>query len=93
MAMSGRDMNDWHVALWYHHPEGPQRKPFPGVRDEEVYIVGPSGPRAKVESFGQQLVDFLIGAGVELLPGKNDCGFVTHSQRTANEQRDESEPE
>ena len=51
-AMAGRDMSDWHVALWYHHPDGPQRKPFPGVRQEDVFLIGPSGSRAIVEAFG-----------------------------------------
>jgi hypothetical protein len=84
-AMSGRDMNDWHVAMWYHHPDGPQRKPFPGVRDEEVYIIGPSGPGKLVETFGQHLVEFLSAIGVKLAPG-NNCEFNTPARRRPDEE-------
>jgi len=92
-ALSGRDMDDWHVALWYHHPNGPQRKPFPGVRDEEVFIIGPSGRKEIAETFGRHLVEFLSNVGVELTPGNNNREFNTPSRRTAIEQRDEREPE
>lgn len=85
-AMSGRDMNDWHVALWYHHPDGPQRKPFPGVRDEEVFMLGPSGSRARIEALGRQVVEFLVSVGVQLTPGKDECEFNTPSRRVAIEQ-------
>ena len=91
-AMAGRDMNDWHVVLWYYHPEGPQRKPFPGVREEEIYIIGDSCPRAIVEAFGRQLVEFLNGVGVELTPGRDDREFNTFSRRFAIEQSGEPEP-
>jgi len=84
-AMSGRDMNDWDVALWYHHPDGPQRKPYPGVRDEEVFILGPSGSRARVEALGRQVVEFLVSVGVELTPGKDECEFNTPARCLAIE--------
>lgn len=89
--MAGRDLNDWHVALWYYHPEGPKRKPFPGVREEEVYIIGDSGPRAIVEAFGRQSIEFLKGVGVELKPGRDDREFNTFSRRFAIEQSGEPE--
>ncbi|MFO0819368.1 MAG: hypothetical protein U1A77_15585 [Pirellulales bacterium] len=88
-AMAGRDMSDWHVALWYHYPDGPQKKPFPGVREEEVFIIGPSGPRATAELFGKQLVEFLNCVGVDLFPGCDDREYNTPSRRMAIEPTDE----
>jgi hypothetical protein len=91
-AMSGRDMNDWHVVLWHHHSQGPQRKPFPGVRDEEVFIIGPFGHRSTIESFGIRMIEFLKGVGVELTPGKDEREFNTPSRCKSLEQPDEREP-
>lgn len=76
-AMAGREMNDWHVAIWYRSSRGEQKKTFPGMRQEDVFILGPSGPRARVEAFGKQLVEFLQAVGVELVPGRNDREFIT----------------
>jgi hypothetical protein len=90
-ALSGRNMDDWHVALWYHHPHAPQREPFPRVRDEEVFIIGPSVRKEAAETLGRQLVDFLKSVGVELAPGKHEREFNTPSRRTAIEQSDERE--
>lgn len=91
-AMAGSDMNDWHVRLWYRHPEGPPRIPIPGVRKEEIYIIGDSGPRAIVEAFGRQFIEFLNGVGVELTPGDGDREFNAPSRRFAIEQSGEPEP-
>lgn len=82
-AMSGRDMNDWHVALWYRHIEGPQRRPFPGLRDEEIFIIGRSGARSTKEIVGKQLVEFLLSVGLELMPGRSEREFDTPSRRKA----------
>jgi hypothetical protein len=91
-AMAGRDMNDWSVAIWYHHPNGPRRKPFPGVRDEENFLIGPSGPKEEVEAFGKQLVAFLTRIGVELTVGRDDREFNTASRCMVSEQSGEPEP-
>lgn len=91
-AMARRGMNDWRVALWYHHPEGPQRKPLPGMREEEIYIIGDSGSRAIIEAFGRQLIEFLNGVGVELAPSRVDREFNTPSRRFATEPSVEPEP-
>lgn len=79
-AISGRDMDDWHVTLWYHHPEGPRQKSVPGMRSEELFIIGPSGPRETTEAFGQQLVEFLRNAGVQLSEGKDSREFNSPSR-------------
>lgn len=63
-SMAGRDMNDWSVALWYDtirvktkSGASPPRKP------QAVYIVGPSGPKEGIETFGLSFVGFLGNAG------------------------------
>jgi hypothetical protein len=61
----GRDMNDWHVILWYHDTTGAKRLD-PDLRSEEVYIVGRFGPRAEVETLGNRFVEFLRSANVAI---------------------------
>lgn len=90
-ALAGRDMDDWQVAVWFHPPDGARTKRFPGVREEEIFIVGPSGPRASVEAFGQQLVEFLKAAGVRLSPGQDDREFINSSRRVAVDPRGKRE--
>ena len=69
-----------------------KENPFPGVREEEIYIIGDSGPRAIVEAFGRQLTEFLSGVGVALTPGRDGREFNTSSRRFAIEQSGEPEP-
>ena len=82
-AMAGREMNDWHVALWYRSSSSQLKKSFPGMRQEEISILGPSGPRVSIEAFGKQLVEFLGAVGVELTPGRNDREFITSTRPMA----------
>ena len=77
-------MNDWTVALWYRHPKGSQRPPFPGARDDEVYMVGPPGRREEIETLGRSFVAFLNNAGVELAPGERPKEFKVIRIATAN---------
>ena len=69
-----------------------KENPFPGVREEEIYIIGDSGPRAIVEAFGRQLIEFLSGVGVSLTPGRDGREYNTSSRRFAIEQSGEPEP-
>jgi hypothetical protein len=82
-AQAGRDMNDWHVALWYRHPDGPPHPPYPGLRDERVYIVGPSGRRQTIEAFGRSFVAFLRDTGVQLASGAASTEFRVTEHPTA----------
>ena len=84
-AMARRDLDDWHVALWYRSSSSQLKKSCPGMRQEEISILGPSGSRASVEVFGIQLVEFLGAVGVELTPGRNDQEFITSTRRMAVE--------
>lgn len=71
--LAGHDMNDWSVVLWYHEPR--RRLRF-GFRDgEEVYIVGPCGPKQRTAQFFAAFVEFLRAAGVELHPGEKENEF------------------
>ena len=63
-------MNDWNVVLWYQHSHMGQKMRHPGIREEELFIVGTVGRRADVEGFGKRLVEFLIGAGNRVAAGE-----------------------
>jgi hypothetical protein len=73
-AMSGRDMKDWSVALWFTHDHPTERSPWkPG---QYVHIVGPSRRREDTEILGLALVDILRSAGVPLARGHQETSFV-----------------
>jgi hypothetical protein len=74
-AHAGRDMNDWSVALWYLPEAGPTHGPWPGGRNDEVYIVGPARGRADAIEWLAEVVAFLRAAGVNLEPGEDDTEF------------------
>lgn len=75
---AGRDMDDWSVGLWYEHgdPAKSAARKSQLRPDQEVYIVGLTRPKQEVAVFGRAFLDFLRQAGVELVPGENDCTFV-----------------
>ncbi len=77
--MSGRDCNDWSVAVRYDHDDplkSQKQKNFPNP-DQEVYIVGISnGHKADVAVFGHAFLDYLRESGVSLMQGKDNCTFV-----------------
>jgi hypothetical protein len=74
-SFAGRDMDDWHVTLWYRDPTRPSRKHFEGLRDETLYIVGPSRAKATTAEFFASFVAFLRAAGVELHPTAKENEF------------------
>ena len=73
----GRDMDDWHVAVWHDHgdPARSERLRQWRYADQEVHCLGPSGRKADVAVFGLALVEFLRKAGATLVAGENDCIF------------------
>lgn len=81
--MSGRDLKDWSVGVWYRDLNWPAHKLHIGSRNEQLLIVGPHGSRAEVTAFGQQLVKFLKSAGVSLTPGRKEGEFITPTRRGA----------
>lgn len=91
-AMAGRDLNDWTVVIWYHSARRRNTRPYPGMRDEEVFVIGESGTKASAEAFGSKLVEFLMSVGIELKPGRSEREFNTPSQRCENENSDSAGP-
>jgi hypothetical protein len=89
--LAGREMNDWHVVLWFDHddPARSQKQQMLGKPDQDVYIVGPHGSREKTAAYGQSFLDFLRQAGATLVPGENECSFVRTPVET-EEQEDEN---
>lgn len=75
---AGRDMDDWSVVLWYEHGDPAKTQAHKSYRrpDQEVYIVGLTAPKQETAAFGHEFLEFLREAGVELVPGENDCTFV-----------------
>ncbi|QDT42765.1 hypothetical protein Pan241w_28540 [Gimesia alba] len=89
-ALSGSDQNDWHVVLWYHSPAVKLSEPIPGYRDDGLYLIGHAGPKESITELGMAFVRFLQESGVELVPGKDDCEYVTPARRAVLLQDDES---
>ena len=75
---TGRDMNDWSVAVWYDHgdPAKSERNRKWHYPDQDVHRVGPTGRKNEIAAFGHLLLDFLRKAGANLMQGENDCTFV-----------------
>tara|TARA_B100000809_G_scaffold221664_1_gene230093 strand:- start:744 stop:1412 length:669 start_codon:yes stop_codon:yes gene_type:complete len=71
---NGRQRKDWMVALWYHSP-GARRWTGEGWSEEAALMVGRGGSAAETAVFGQELVQFLRDAGVELVAGERELEF------------------
>ncbi|MBI1321811.1 hypothetical protein GC170_01290 [bacterium] len=65
--LAGRDMNDWHVALWYRK----KRRSGNAIRsaDEpcDLVLIGPQGTKEETAELGERLVRFLVESGVDLI--------------------------
>ncbi len=87
-GMTGRDMNDWLVFLYYDHdkPAESERRrnwkiktmpqwthPFP---DQDLICVGPAKRKEITEKFALKFVDFLRVAGVRLERSENENRFT-----------------
>ncbi|MBT3379294.1 MAG: hypothetical protein HN742_43070 [Lentisphaerae bacterium] len=87
-SLAGRDMDDWHVTLWFDHGDpgkSEQQKEWYRKPDQDLYIIGPSRPKEVTAAFGREALDFLRAAGAALVQGENDCTFVRNSDsRRAN---------
>lgn len=65
-AMTGRDCDDWHVVVWFDRAGRP---------DDDLCIIGESGPKGRAEAFGLALVGLLRDAGATLVPKDDGRGF------------------
>lgn len=77
--MAGRDMNDWQVCLWYDHCDpvkSETRRRLYRKPDQDLYLVGPSSHKKKIEAFGMNLVAFLRAAGAPLVQSDKSNCFV-----------------
>jgi hypothetical protein len=76
--MAGHDMNDWCIGMWFDLDvnENRGRRRYGRKPDQDIYIVGPSGPKGETRTFGLALVDFLCRAGAPMVRGKDDYTFV-----------------
>jgi len=80
-AMMGRDMGDWHVALWYDPPGQARRAPpIPGGRREHVVVVGQPQSKREAEAFGRSLIELFRSAGIEMIPGAGETEFRARSR-------------
>ncbi|NQZ68746.1 MAG: hypothetical protein HRT89_11830 [Lentisphaeria bacterium] len=79
---AGRDMDDWHVAIWYK-PTPPQksRVPFGRRSEEDLFILDLWGPKMRIAEFGKCIVELMIAANHSLVQGKDDCSFVYSNSR------------
>ena len=79
-SMAGRDVNDWHVCLWFDHsdPAKSTKERRIGLRkpDQEICCIGPYGHKNKTAAFGLSVVDFLRAAGADLVNGPTPNSFV-----------------
>jgi hypothetical protein len=56
-AMTGRDMDDWSVLLWFE---------FGGLARDQLWILGPQQALPGAEEIGERAVAFLRGCGLGL---------------------------
>lgn len=76
-SVAGRDMNDWHVTVWYDHgdPAKSERRLKYRKPNQEPYSVGPDGRKEDIVAFGHALGDFLCEAGARLAKRSDQTGY------------------
>lgn len=80
-SMAGRDMNDWHVAVWYDHndPAKSQKDHLLKKPDQDLCIIGMSGTKAETAAFGHSVLKLLRESGASFAQGENDCTYARQS--------------
>ena len=77
---AGKDMDDWHVVVWYDHDDpakSQQARSYKSKKpDQELFIVGMSGKKETTGAFGHALLGLLRDAGADFSQGENGCSFV-----------------
>lgn len=73
--VSGRDVDDWTVGIWFHPDGGPFTWTPDDWRTKTLHIVGPHLPRRDATALGNALVKYLRDRGVRLDPTEKDCEF------------------
>jgi hypothetical protein len=72
-SLAQRDMDDWHVAVWFLK-DSIRRGRVRVYNNDSValHFVGVDGPRDEVEPFGHEILNFLRKAGFEF--EASECG-------------------
>lgn len=66
-GITGRDMNDWHVVIWFDEELSTTLDwTYPSKSKYGLYIIGPSQKKENAVKLGDRLISFLIEAGVSL---------------------------
>ena len=77
--LAGRDMNDWQVLLWYDHfdtAKSEKQRKWHRKPNQDIYAVGPSTHKDKIEAFGMEFVTFLQDAGAHLVQTERSNCFI-----------------
>jgi hypothetical protein len=84
-ALAGKDMDDWHVWLWYDHRDSgkTERQRRWGARkpEQDLHGIGPAGRKEHTEILARSLLAFLQTAGVDLVQGADPTCFVRRTKR------------
>jgi hypothetical protein len=77
--MAGRDMNDWHIWVWFSQDDLARteaRRKWHRKPDQDLYGVGPADRKERTEALGLSFVSFLRSAGADLVQGGITTCFV-----------------
>ena len=79
-ALAGKDMNDWHVTVWFRKDSICKGRMWDissisSRENNSLYIIGPSGPRSTIEIFGNQILDLCRRAGLEFEANDSNTRF------------------
>ncbi len=91
-GVTGRDCNDWVVAVWCSKDEDPRSWDHRNVSTKDIHIVTPHLAREDAEKIGQSVLEMLNEAGVHLTPTDEPREFVIAQAQETGEQL-LSEPE
>ncbi len=76
-SITGTDMNDWHVYVWFR-VEAQSRRAHeiaPNGERMSLCLVGNQGPKQAVAEFGLSVVRFIERLGIELVPSDDGCRY------------------
>jgi hypothetical protein len=92
-SMTGHDMKDWHVALWYDHRDSEKSTTHHMLRkpDQDVYIVGEAMPKEDAAALGTAFVSFLRAGGNTINPDRHRRRLFSRSITLARIPRSISE--
>jgi hypothetical protein len=82
-AMSGDDVDDWSVAVWFATASvATSARPVDRRSALSLHLVGPSGSHRRIAELGHVLVAFLRSAGLPLVEAEGGAKFVRREDET-----------